>query len=176
MVVAGLLFLAFAYFAVGQAAATRNSAQTAADAAALAAAQELRDQWTDGFLDALEGDGGWEDWLGGNGDTDPGPACAAASDFAAKNRSGVTSCQCALDECTVSIRTDFTIGESIVPGTESMHGEADATAVVEPRCGVETGDTDAVEFSCDGDDWIIDLDDLDLLPEAADLFSVHLSE
>jgi len=43
-VVAGLLFLAFAYLAVGQAAANRNGAQTAADAAALAAAQDTRDQ------------------------------------------------------------------------------------------------------------------------------------
>ena len=43
-VVGGLLFLAFAYFAVGQAAVNRNGAQTAADAAALAAAQEARDQ------------------------------------------------------------------------------------------------------------------------------------
>src|SRR4051794_28092055 len=50
-VVGGLLFLAFAYLAVGQAAATRNGAQTAADAAALAAAQDLRDklagQWVE---------------------------------------------------------------------------------------------------------------------------------
>lgn len=45
--VAGLLFLAFAYFAVGQAAVNRNGAQTAADAAALAAAQETRDGLAD---------------------------------------------------------------------------------------------------------------------------------
>ncbi|MGV9241848.1 pilus assembly protein TadG-related protein, partial [Streptomyces nigra] len=41
-VAAGLLFLAFAYLAVGQAAANRNGAQTAADAAALAAALDTR--------------------------------------------------------------------------------------------------------------------------------------
>lgn len=43
VMVAGLLFLAFAFFAVGKASATRNEAQGAADAAALAAAQDARD-------------------------------------------------------------------------------------------------------------------------------------
>ncbi|MEU4682299.1 pilus assembly protein TadG-related protein [Streptomyces xinghaiensis] len=180
-VVAGLLFLAFAYFAVGQAAATRNGAQTAADAAALAAAQEVRDQVFEGFLDAVESEDAWQDWLGGSGLTgvDGDAACAEAAGFAAKNRASADPCQCTEAECTVGVRTDYTIGESIVPGTEGMRGEADATAVVEPRCRVEGDDTDSIEFSCDGEDWIIapdDLDDPDALPEAADLFSVYLSE
>ena len=41
-VVGGLLFLALAYFAVGQATVNRGGAQTAADAASLAAAQYVR--------------------------------------------------------------------------------------------------------------------------------------
>ncbi|WP_265584834.1 pilus assembly protein TadG-related protein [Streptomyces sp. S07_1.15] len=180
-VVAGLLFLAFAYFAVGQAAALRNGAQTAADAAALAAAQDVRDQMYDGFLDAVEEEDAWEDWLGGGGLTgvDEGAACAQAADFAARNSSSVNPCQCSEEECTVAVHTDSSIGKTIVPGTEGTRGEADATAVVEPRCRVETGDTDSIEFSCDGEDWIIDpddLDDSDVLPEAADLFSVYLTE
>ncbi|MEK8144688.1 pilus assembly protein TadG-related protein [Streptomyces sp. M10(2022)] len=52
--VVGLLFLAFAFFAVGQASATRNGAQGAADAAALAAAQDARDGMRLPFLAALE--------------------------------------------------------------------------------------------------------------------------
>lgn len=52
--VAALFFLAFAFFAVGQASSVRNSAQTAADAAALAAARETRDGIRDEFLDALK--------------------------------------------------------------------------------------------------------------------------
>ncbi|WP_282107881.1 pilus assembly protein TadG-related protein [Streptomyces sp. F63] len=179
-VVAGLLFLAFAYFAVGQAAATRNGAQTAADAAALAAAQDVRDQMYDGFLEAVEAEDAWEDWLGGNGltDLDEAAACAEAADFAARNNSSANPCECSEDECSVGVRTEYTIGKSIVPGTESTHGEADATAVVEPRCRVENGDTDSIEFSCDGEDWIMDPDDLDTdtLPEVAELFSVYLSE
>ncbi|MFE7120718.1 pilus assembly protein TadG-related protein, partial [Streptomyces sp. NPDC057654] len=42
--VVGILFLALAFFAVGQAGAKKNGAQTAADASALAAAQDYRDQ------------------------------------------------------------------------------------------------------------------------------------
>jgi len=42
-VIAGLLFLAFAFFAVAQAGTVRNGGQSAADAAALAAAQDDRD-------------------------------------------------------------------------------------------------------------------------------------
>ncbi|WP_306474072.1 pilus assembly protein TadG-related protein [Streptomyces sp. Ru87] len=178
-VVAGLLFLAFAYFAVGQAAATRNGAQTAADAAALAAAQHSRDELFDGFLDAVEDDGPWEDWLSGDEfSTDGG--CAAADDFAARNDSTVTRCGLADTSeygFSVAIRTDYTVGESIVPGTESVHGEADATAVVEPRCQVdEGGGGEPVEISCDGEEWLIDPDDEEALPEPADLFSVHLTD
>ncbi|MEU8348351.1 pilus assembly protein TadG-related protein [Streptomyces sp. NPDC048845] len=180
-VVAGLLFLAFAYFAVGQAAATRNGAQTAADAAALAAAQHARDELFDGFLDAVEADEAWEDWLSGEEfSTDGG--CAAADDFAARNDSTVTGCGRAEgsdDGFTVAIRTNYTVGESIVPGTESVHGKAEATAIIEPLCVVEEasgGGGDPVEVSCDGEEWVIDPEDEDALPDAADLFSVHLSE
>lgn len=51
--VAGLLFLAFAFFAVGKASVTRNGAQGAADAAALAAAQQARDEIGPAFLGVL---------------------------------------------------------------------------------------------------------------------------
>lgn len=64
-VVAGLLFLAFAYVAVGQAAVNRGGAQTAADAAALAAAQDTRDQlagkWVAVVLDPTK----WQDIFDG---------------------------------------------------------------------------------------------------------------
>lgn len=67
-VVAGLLFLAFAYLAVGQAAVNRGGAQTAADAAALAAAQDTRDQlagvWKLDVLDPTK----WQDIFRGIAD------------------------------------------------------------------------------------------------------------
>lgn len=62
-VIVGLLFLAFAFFAVAQAGTVRNGGQSAADAAALAAAQDDRDQLFDGFMDALGDEEAWQDWL-----------------------------------------------------------------------------------------------------------------
>lgn len=59
MMVAGLLFLALAFFAVGKASALRNEAQGAADASALAAGQSAREQFEAPFIEAL-----WTDSLG----------------------------------------------------------------------------------------------------------------
>ncbi|OKI10297.1 hypothetical protein A6A06_03680 [Streptomyces sp. CB02923] len=133
--VAGLLFLAFAFFAVGQAAATRNSAQTAADAAALAAGQKYRDQLTAKLLDAIRTGAPWEDLLGGRG-VPGGEACASAQWFAGRNDADVT---CTADSYPTSfaVRADTrkTVGRSVIPGTESTHASARARAVVEPRCG-----------------------------------------
>ncbi|HCA88304.1 MAG TPA: hypothetical protein DEQ61_24285 [Streptomyces sp.] len=177
-VVAGLLFLAFAYFAVGQAAATRNGAQTAADAAALAATQHARQHLFDGFLDAIKDDGPWEDWLGSDGFS-MGGTCAEADDFASRNASKSIECGPASgpeDGVTVKVETNYTVGQSIVPGSEDVHGRAEATAVIEPRCRLDDSeDNDSIQFTCNGEDWVIDPDEEESLPEAADLFSVYLS-
>ncbi|MFD8329702.1 pilus assembly protein TadG-related protein [Streptomyces lydicus] len=147
--VGGLLFLALAFFAVGQAAATRNGAQTAADAAALAAGQKYRDLLTEDLLDGLR-DGSyesdraaWEDLLNGRGAPSPA-ACDSARWFAGRNDAG-------LDACTpdswptsfaVKVTTRKAVGRSVIPATSSAHGEAEAKAVVGPRCTVApaTGD------------------------------------
>ncbi|MEU5208171.1 pilus assembly protein TadG-related protein [Streptomyces sp. NPDC020742] len=139
--VAGLLFLALAFFAVGQAAATRNGAQTAADAAALAAGQKYRDLLTKDLLDGLR-DGGyesdraaWEDLLNGRGAPSPG-ACASAAWFAGRNDAEVSSC--VPDSWPTSFAVDVTtrhgIGRSVVPGKEDTRASARATSVVGPRC------------------------------------------
>ena len=92
MVVAGLLFLALAYLAVGQAAANRNGAQTAADAAALAAAQDTRDQLAGrvGWTSCATRPSGW-DILNGIADG-LAPSCPRAYDLAAQNDASVTGC------------------------------------------------------------------------------------
>ncbi|MEU3964310.1 pilus assembly protein TadG-related protein [Streptomyces buecherae] len=134
--VAGLLFLGLALFAVGQAGATRNGAQTAADAAALAAAQEHRDALRDELLAAIGSGDAWQDILDGIGTGSP-RACAEARWFAAENDADVTDCTVsgALNPTFhVAVRTRYTVGDSIVPGTESRHAEAEATAEIEPRC------------------------------------------
>ncbi|MFW6694817.1 pilus assembly protein TadG-related protein [Streptomyces sp. MAR4 CNX-425] len=205
--IAGLLFLAVAYFAVGQAAANRNDAQGAADAAALAAAHDAREQLSDGLLDTVLDPGSWDDILGGEG-FEYGSACAAAQDFAAKNDADTTSCDRVYDPddgFTVTVRNRKAVDDTLVPGTESKRSEATATAVLESRCELrepdDTGDggeddgrgeddgggsggDDAdddenrdkppLELDCDGRDWSIDPDDLDVLPDPGDLFSVRL--
>lgn len=143
MMVAGLLFLAFAFFAVGKASATRNGAQGAADAAALAAAQQARDEIGSDFLDALLLPGGLNDFFNYHRISE-GP-CNEARRFAAENRADVVG-TCAWtsghhrDEVTVKIETRNTVGDTVIPGTETMHATATATAVIEFRCNWKPAD------------------------------------
>ncbi|MEU8463766.1 pilus assembly protein TadG-related protein [Streptomyces sp. NPDC029003] len=139
VVVAGLLFAALTFFVIGQASVTRSDAQGAADAAALAAAREARDGGLTGLdLVALQP----EDWvdlltgdrLRGNG------ACAAAVDFAARNDARAT-CEPSLPRFAVAVETNRTVGESVIPGTDGMHGEARATSVIEPLCTLGSAPT-----------------------------------
>ncbi|MFF3936366.1 pilus assembly protein TadG-related protein [Streptomyces phaeofaciens] len=189
-VVAGLLFLAFAYFAVGQAAVNRNGAQTAADAAALAAAQETRDELADLWaLDVLD-PAGWQeifDGVGGNN------ACWRADQLAAMNDAGNVACApdgpLAYD---VTVQTNKTVGTSVVPGTADRRAHASATAVIEPLCTFELPDEDTGDdaeepgndaedelqlprLTCEDRDWELDPDDLTDLPGPEDLFDVHLA-
>ncbi|MEU6002972.1 MULTISPECIES: pilus assembly protein TadG-related protein [unclassified Streptomyces] len=179
-----LLFVAFAFFAFAQAASARNGAQSAADAAALAAAQDARDELVDGLGASIgEGDD-WLDWLAGDKFEGVG-AEAAADALAAENDSAVE--QVGTTEVNgypgfrVKIETNYTVGDSIIPGTENQHATAEATAIIKPRCDVApSADPEkAVEFNCDGgDSFEIDPDDFELddLPDASVLFSVHLAD
>ncbi|MFG2135717.1 pilus assembly protein TadG-related protein [Streptomyces sp. NPDC048650] len=195
--VAGLLFLAFALFAVGQAAATRNSAQTAADAAALGAAQSYRDDLHRALRKAVEDGDGWEDLLKAMG-VSTGTACRSAGWFAGKNDADATSCtpDSWPTSFAVRVRTRGTVGDSIVPGTERTHASAGAKAVVTPRCtvrpakagqpadgGGDDGRADRkeagkgkIELTCDGKPWTLDPKHLDPFPVPADFFAVRLAE
>ncbi|NUQ99513.1 MAG: hypothetical protein HOY79_24160 [Streptomyces sp.] len=182
-VVAGLLFLAFAYLAVGQAAATRNSAQTAADAAALAAAQDTRDklaaQWKDVLLDPTK----WQDILDGRAAVLDG--CPRANQLAEQNDAHVIIGQCEGHlwdlSYTVKVETNKTVGDSIVPGTETRHATATAKAVIEPLCpfelpgGSARGDV-LPGLTCKDRYWKLDPNAPSGLPEPKDLFDVHLAE
>ncbi|GAA2551387.1 MULTISPECIES: flp pilus-assembly TadE/G-like family protein [Streptomyces] len=181
-VVGGLLFLAFAYFAVGQAAANRNGAQTAADGAALAAALDTRDQlagaWVQNVLDPTK----WQDIFKGNAEG-LGPSCWRAEQLAAQN--GATVLSCASDGplgYTVEVETNDPVGETIVPGTENQKSQETATAVIEPRCTFEfltegAGDEELPLLTCKGEEWELDpKGPKDLLPKPEDLFDVHLAD
>ncbi|MCQ8770177.1 pilus assembly protein TadG-related protein [Streptomyces telluris] len=136
--VAALLFLALAFFAVGRAGATKNGTQTAADAAALAAAQAYRDQLRTGLLTAVGAGGPWTDWLVGRlGDA--AAACDEAGPYAEANGADVQGrCSASWGPLPVSfivtVRSAEAVGKSVVPGTEDRHATATARAVVEPRC------------------------------------------
>ncbi|WP_030981412.1 pilus assembly protein TadG-related protein [Streptomyces sp. NRRL S-1813] len=213
--VGGLLFLALAFFAVGQAAATRNGAQTAADAAALAAGQKYRDLLTKGLLDGLR-DGSyetnqavWKDLLNGRGAPSPA-ACENAAWFAERNGAELygsdSGSGCTPDSWptsfAVGVRTQKSVGNSVIPMTSSTHGEAEAKSVVEPRCTLDPAEDDTggpdgkgdegdeggtggkgkdaprpapVELTCDGKRWTLDPDHLQHLPDASDLFAVRLA-
>jgi hypothetical protein len=187
-VVAGLLFLAFAYLAVGQAAANRNGAQTAADAAALAAAQETRDQLAGDWLEVVGDPAKWEDIL--DGDTELVDGCWRAYELAAQNDAEVRGCGKAEPlGYTVDVETNKSVGDSIVPGTEDVKSTASATAVIEPRCTFDLpgGNSDDGEgdgndplplpqLTCGDTDWDPDPDDPATLPDPEDLFDVHLAD
>ncbi|GAA2453362.1 pilus assembly protein TadG-related protein [Streptomyces macrosporus] len=198
--VAGLLFLAFAFFAVGMASASRNDAQGAADAAALAAAQDARDGLRDDLLDLFDPDA-WEDLLDGRGPGDTAGPCGEAAEFAEKNGAELSGSGC--DPVfsplgfTVEVKNTKPVGESLIPGTERQYATATATAVVEPRCRLEEtenpgtggeednteegGEEDGKEHElvCEGLDEPVEIDPdrlAEILPDPEDLFSVHLAD
>ncbi|MER6095102.1 pilus assembly protein TadG-related protein [Streptomyces sp. NPDC001728] len=201
-VIAGVLFLAFVYFAVGQAAATRNGAQTAADAAALAAAQNARDQLRDRWLEVLLVPDQWGPFLRGE-EYSVGLACERAASFAARNEAKLASGGCeplasGSQGFRVTVSTTEAVGRSIVPGTESRHAVASAEAVVEPLCTFDplepTADPSSetpsaptetpppdddeegepiVGLTCGDKEWKVD-PEAPMLPDVSDLFTVRL--
>ncbi|MFD7546895.1 pilus assembly protein TadG-related protein [Streptomyces sp. NPDC059816] len=178
-----LLFVAFGFFAFAQAASARNGAQSAADAAALAAAQASREEMLDGLATAIGGEEDWLDWLTGDLLEEAG-AQTAAEQLAGENDASVTGFGPAevngYPGFQVEIETNYTVGESIIPGTESMRARAQATAVLEPRCefDVDADPRDVIELDCDGETVEIDPQEFrpEDLPDASDLFSVYLAE
>ncbi|MET9523662.1 pilus assembly protein TadG-related protein [Streptomyces coeruleorubidus] len=186
VVVGGLLFLAFAYFAVGQAAVNRNGAQTAADAAALAAAQDTRDKlaakWVEDVLDPSK----WQGIFNGDGVEFDG--CLRAYQLAAQNGAHVDDsaggCEPQLAPLSyrVHVQADEPVGDSILPGTENRYARASATAVIERRCDFDPPAEDAGAdvlprlFCQDGEDWDLDPEDLTDLPKPEDLFDVRLAD
>ncbi|MFJ4815910.1 pilus assembly protein TadG-related protein [Streptomyces sp. NPDC088801] len=181
-VVGGLLFLALAYFAVGQATVNRGGAQTAADAAALAAAQDARDQlageWAEAVLDPAK----WQDIFDGDVPLTNDP-CSRAYQLAGQNDADVHGCAGSGLPLgyEVAVQTRKPMGESIVPATAQKRSRATATAVIEPLCefkplAEDAGDDVLPRLTCDGKNWDLKPDDLTELPKPEDLFDVHLAD
>ncbi|WP_371665611.1 MULTISPECIES: pilus assembly protein TadG-related protein [unclassified Streptomyces] len=144
VMVAGLLFLVFAFFAVGKASALRNGAQGAADAAALAAAQQNRENFGTGFLASLPGDM-LEQFLRAHRVY----GCPAARKFAAENQARLSDCLPTLggrrDRIKVEVKGRKPVDSSVIPGTKKRVAKATATAIVEFRC-----EWKALDFNDDG--------------------------
>ncbi|GAB2937317.1 pilus assembly protein TadG-related protein [Streptomyces mayteni] len=196
--ITGVLTAALIFFVFAQAALTRSSGQSAADAAALAAAQEARDLLYDDFLAGIGEDADEDVDLGDilDGlDLPNGPPCAAAERLADRNDAALTGCDPLSDGYRVVVDTRGTVGESLIPGTESLTATAEATAVIRGLCeltedegqdeddgGDEGGDEeqdedDRVDLRCDEDrDWSFDPGDEGGRPEARDLFRVYLED
>ncbi|MFJ5719149.1 pilus assembly protein TadG-related protein [Streptomyces sp. NPDC093149] len=183
VMVAGLLFLAFAFFTVGKAAALRNGAQGAADAAALAAAQQSRAQFQGPFLASLP-ERMLDMFLQGHAVT----GCPAAYAFAAENEAEVEYCHppstgSERDEISVGVKTLKPVGASVVPGMKRTFANGHATAVIEWRCptwrSVDLND-DSIEdvyyFSCRGGEMLTIRtgEPLDWPRVSKILFDVHL--
>lgn len=156
MMVAGLLFLALAFFAVGKASALRNGAQGAADASALAAAQSAREQFEAPFIAAL-----WANSIDAFLQKSPFyAACAAAEGLASDNDADLKSCipkeGGRRDTITTKVEGRGTVDSSVIPGSDHIVAKAKATAIVEFRCdwtSVDLNDDgvqDIYFFTCDG--------------------------
>ncbi|BFO14929.1 pilus assembly protein TadG-related protein [Streptomyces sp. KM77-8] len=160
----------------------RNGAQTAADAAALAAAQDTRDALADRWAQDLLDPEKWNAIFNGNVDG-IGSTCGRAYELAARNDAAVRDCDPeGLLRYTVVVQANRPVGRSVVPGTETRKSHASATAVIEPRCTFQFPAEDAEEedvlplLTCDGERWELDPDGpVELLPEPEDLFEVHLA-
>ncbi|MFB6503522.1 MULTISPECIES: pilus assembly protein TadG-related protein [unclassified Streptomyces] len=158
VMVAGLLFLVFAFFAVGKASALRNSAQGAADAAALAAARQAREDFQGGFIASLP-----PAMLDAYLSAHPVTGCTAASGFASANQAKVLSCIPMMggreDRITVKVRGNKPVNSSVLPGSKKTRAEATATAVIKFRCSwksvdyTDDGIQDMYFFTC-GKDFI----------------------
>ncbi|MFE3657926.1 pilus assembly protein TadG-related protein [Streptomyces sp. NPDC059165] len=171
-VVAGLLFLALAFFVVGQAGALRNGAQTAADAAALAAAKESRDVFEPlllanadpVFLEATFNRGAVGTWAG----------CSAAGPMARQNNAELQGCAGPDGSrwiFSVQVRSQKSVGDTVLPGTEARKAEAEAAAEVQSRCRYES--VPKPTLRCDRIVWEVGDGDL---PDMSELFKVRLAE
>ncbi|GAA2981179.1 hypothetical protein JCM13580A_23320 [Streptomyces drozdowiczii] len=210
--VVGVLFLALVFFAFGEAGVQRNGAQSAADASALAAAKESRSLLEAELKTHLADPDYFASVFNGAFPGSFDNTCWKASSFAALNKAGDVQCEELADGrwgYRVRLKSDKGMSMNVVPGTEGKRAEAEAVAVVDPRCSFVSDpvpnpsptadpstdpepstdpspttdpDPDAVvpaigKVRCDGGlVWVVDPEDPKLMPDMADLFSVHLAE
>ena len=131
VLVVATLALGFTLFSVGRASNLRTEAQTAADAAALAAVGNLKQQLRALALlqlpDIVTGPGVIDDT-----GLETASACAAAADYADRNGARLVGCRRSGLQVRVETETDESVGASAPDGVEGRRGEAEAVAEVRP--------------------------------------------
>ncbi|MFJ4498890.1 pilus assembly protein TadG-related protein [Streptomyces sp. NPDC088864] len=135
--VAGLLFVALLFFTFGEADIRRSGAQSAADAAALAAAKESRSLFEPDLLAHLEDPDFFDSVFNASFPNGPGNECGKASEFAELNDATDVRCRPLSDGrwgYQVSLRSAEGMSTDLVPGTKGKKASAVAVAVIEPRC------------------------------------------
>ncbi|MEU8673694.1 pilus assembly protein TadG-related protein [Streptomyces sp. NPDC048560] len=180
--VVGLLFLALIFFAFGEADVRRNGAQSAADAAALAAAQESRSR-EEMVLRARILDRAYLTLVFNGPFPGSHSGCMKAYRFAGENDASDVDCRPLFDGrwgYTVGVKSDKGMSANLVPGTEGKRASATSVAVVDPRCtfipNPDLTSPSPGALDCDTRKWVIDPKDLALLPDMTDLFTVRLAE
>ncbi|MDT0412826.1 MULTISPECIES: hypothetical protein [Streptomyces] len=181
-VTGAVLFAAFAFFAFAQAAVARNSGQSAADASALAAAQQARADLVRVLGQRVADGEDWRDLLENpqiTGAPDLSDAAALAGRNGAHLRGPVTVGSVrGLPAFTAKIEMNSSIGRTVIPGVGAEHAKSSATAVIAPRCEAEQAEEDDFEVSCAGSLFQLSGRDFDPaeLPDDSKLFSVYLSD
>ncbi|MER5892538.1 pilus assembly protein TadG-related protein [Streptomyces sp. NPDC001876] len=180
--VVGLLFLALIFFAFGEADVRRNGAQTAADASALAAAQESR-SLEEVELRAHILDRAYLTLVFNTPFPGTHNGCGQASRFAGQNDATSVECRMLFDGrwgFRVGVESNKGMSANLVPGTEGKRAQVTSTAVVEPRCkfvpNPDLSSPSPGTLFCDTRVWVIDPKDLALMPDMAVLFTVRLAE
>lgn len=148
----------------------------------MAAAQDSRDELMTGLQGAIGHDDKWLEWLQGRmfrgaGATAAAERLADANDATVQGGAVPTAVN-GFPGYRVAIETRYTVGNSIIPGTETKHAKAEATAVIQPRCtfAPDADPKKPVELDCGDATVNIDPGDFqpDDLPDASVLFSVRL--
>ncbi|MQS07969.1 hypothetical protein [Streptomyces alkaliphilus] len=169
-----------AFFVFAQAATLRGSGQSAADAAALAAVREARDNLYEEFLTALGDERvGLSEIIAGESFA-VGSACEEAQRLAARNGAALVGCSPLSGRLgyAVIIETNDAVSQTVIPGVGSQRARAEATAVMESLCEVRNGETedDLPGLSCEGGSWELEPDEGASGINPRDLFSIHLED
>jgi hypothetical protein len=137
----------------------------------------------DGLERAIADDEDWLVWLDARRANGTGASAAAQALATANSAALVKGAEPTVINgyagFYVRVRAEASVGDTVLPGTEGMHAEAEAIAVIRPRCEFDAAadPADTVELLCE--DGPIDVDPETFEPgdlNGPELFSVSLAQ